>query len=62
MWLHTLADVMSAELALQQKVPGIEIVESAVMLRTVKRVGWMLKEDTTASGAVVHAGSLGAAE
>ncbi|MDQ0145415.1 DNA-binding Lrp family transcriptional regulator [Pseudarthrobacter niigatensis] len=62
MWLHTLADVMSAELALQQKVPGIEIVESAVMLRTVKRVGWMLKEDTTASGAVVHGGSLGAAE
>jgi DNA-binding Lrp family transcriptional regulator len=62
MWLHTLADVMSAELALQQKVPGIEIVESAVMLRTVKRVGWMLKEDTTASGAVVHAGNLGAAD
>ena len=62
MWLHTLADVMSAELALQQKVPGIDIVESAVMLRTVKRVGWMLKEDTTASGAVVHPGSLGAAE
>lgn len=61
MWLHTLADVMSAELALQQKVPGIDIVESAVMLRTVKRVGWMLKEDTTASGAVVHAASLGAA-
>ena len=62
MWLHTLADVMSAELALQQKVPGIDIVESAVMLRTVKRVGWMLNEDTTASGAVVHAGSLGAAD
>ncbi|MDQ0662762.1 DNA-binding Lrp family transcriptional regulator [Arthrobacter ulcerisalmonis] len=62
MWLHTLADVMTAELALQQKVPGIEIVESAVMLRTVKRVGWMLKEDTTASGAVVHGGSLGAAD
>ena len=62
MWLQTLADVMSAELALQQKVPGIEIVESAVMLRTVKRVGWMLKEDTTASGAVVHGGSLGAAD
>ena len=61
MWLHTLADVMSAELALQQKVPGIDIVESVVMLRTVKRVGWMLNEDTTASGAVVHAGSLGAA-
>lgn len=53
MWLKSLADIMTAELALQQKVPGIELVESVVMLRTVKRVGWMLNEDTTASGAVV---------
>jgi DNA-binding Lrp family transcriptional regulator len=35
MWLQTLADVMDAELALQQKVPGIELVESVVMLTTV---------------------------
>jgi DNA-binding Lrp family transcriptional regulator len=62
MWLQSLADVMTAELALQQKVPGIELVESVVMLRTVKRVGWMLNEDTTASGAVVHAGNWGAAD
>ncbi len=62
MWLQSLADVMTAELALQQKVPGIELVESVVMLRTVKRVGWMLNEDTTASGAVVHTGTLGAAD
>lgn len=62
MWLQSLADVMNAELALQQKVPGIELVESVVMLRTVKRVGWMLNEDTTASGAVVHGGTLGAAD
>ncbi|MFB0838613.1 MULTISPECIES: Lrp/AsnC family transcriptional regulator [unclassified Arthrobacter] len=62
MWLQSLADVMTAELALQQKVPGLDLVESVVMLRTVKRVGWMLKEDTTASGAVVHAGNLGAAD
>jgi hypothetical protein len=44
---------MTAELALQQKVPGIHLVESVVMLRTVKRVGWMLNEDTTSSGRVV---------
>jgi DNA-binding Lrp family transcriptional regulator len=53
MWLQSLADVMTAELSLQQKVPGIELVESVVMLRTVKRVGWMLREDTTSSGALV---------
>jgi len=58
MWLHSLADVMTAELTLQQKVPGIDLVESVVMLSTVKRVGWLLNRDTTASGAVVHAGGL----
>jgi DNA-binding Lrp family transcriptional regulator len=63
MWLQSLADVMTAELALQQKVPGMELVESVVMLRTVKRVGWMLNGDTTASGAVVvQAGALNAAD
>lgn len=53
MWLHSLADVMNIELALQQKVPGIVLVESVVMLSTVKRVGWMLNPDSRASGAVV---------
>jgi DNA-binding Lrp family transcriptional regulator len=53
MWLQSLADVMTAEVALQQKVPGIELVESVVMLSTVKRVGWLLNKDSTASGAVV---------
>jgi DNA-binding Lrp family transcriptional regulator len=53
MWLQSLADVMNIELALQQKVPGIVLVESVVMLSTVKRVGWMLNPDSTASGAVV---------
>ena len=53
MWLHSLADVMNAELALQQRIPGIVLVESVVILSTAKRVGWMLNPDTTASGAVV---------
>ena len=53
MWLHSLSDVMNAELALQQRVPGIELVESVVVLSSAKRVGWMLNPDTTASGAVV---------
>ena len=53
MWLQSLADVMNIEVALQQKVPGIELVESVVMLSTVKRVGWMLNPDSRASGAVV---------
>ena len=32
MWLHSLADVMNAEQALQLRIPGIELVESVVVL------------------------------
>jgi hypothetical protein len=53
MWLQSLADVMNAELALQQRIPDIELVESVVMLSTVKRVGWMLNQDSTATGRVI---------
>ena len=53
MWLHSLADVLNAEQALQQRIPGIELVESVVVLNTAKRVGWMLNPDSTATGTVV---------
>ncbi|XAS67118.1 Lrp/AsnC family transcriptional regulator [Micrococcaceae bacterium Sec5.7] len=56
MWLRSLADVLEMELAIQQRIPGIELVESVVMLNTAKRVGWMLTPDSTASGAVVVPG------
>ncbi|MDQ4502466.1 Lrp/AsnC family transcriptional regulator [Sinomonas sp. ASV322] len=53
MWLRTVADVMTAELALQERIPGIELVQSTVMLSSVKRVGCMLRPDGTATGDVV---------
>lgn len=53
MWLRSLADVMEMELAIQQRIPGIALVESVVMLNTAKRVGWMLNPDSTATGTVV---------
>lgn len=53
MWLHSLADVMNAEQALQLRIPGIELVESVVVLNTAKRVGWMLNPDSTATGVVI---------
>ncbi|MET3367558.1 Lrp/AsnC family transcriptional regulator [Arthrobacter sp. M2012083] len=53
MWLRSLADVMEMELTIQQRIPGIELVESVVMLNTAKRVGWMLNPDSTATGTVV---------
>lgn len=55
MWLQSLAEVLEMELAIQQRIPGIELVESAVMLNTAKRVGWMLNPDSTATGEVVPA-------
>ncbi|NUP75553.1 MAG: Lrp/AsnC family transcriptional regulator [Sinomonas sp.] len=55
MWLRTVADVMTAELALQERIPGIELVESIVMLRGAKRVGVMLRPDGTTTGEVVAA-------
>ncbi len=57
MWLKSLSDVMTAELALQQRIPQIELVESAVILSRAKRMGWMLNPDSTASGAVVVSGT-----
>lgn len=53
MWLRSLADVLEMEQAIQQRIPGIELVESVVMLTTAKQVGWMLNPDSTATGTVV---------
>jgi len=51
--LRSLADVMEMELTIQQRIPGVQLVESVVMLNTAKRVGWMLNPDSTATGTVV---------
>lgn len=42
MWLPSLAEVLAAEQDLQDQVPGIEIRQSVVSLRPVKRLGWVL--------------------
>lgn len=52
MWLHTVAEVMNAELALQEKVPGIELLESIVILRMTKRMGVLIGPDSRAQGRV----------
>ncbi|WP_136612273.1 Lrp/AsnC family transcriptional regulator [Sinomonas albida] len=58
MWLRTVADVMTAEVTIQDRVPGIELVQSTVMLRAVKRVGFMLGPDGAATGDVVNSPAL----
>lgn len=61
MWLHSVADVMDVELTLQQNIPGIELMESVVMLACAKRVGRMLNPDTTAASVAPGAVPMGAA-
>ncbi|WP_138444147.1 Lrp/AsnC family transcriptional regulator [Sinomonas susongensis] len=50
MWLRSVAEVMTAELALQERVPGIDLRESMVMLRMTKRMGMLIGPDTRALG------------
>lgn len=47
------ADVMAAELAITERVPSIEVVERILTLNFVKRVGWLLNPDGTATGTAV---------
>lgn len=53
MWLRSVADLMDTELTLEQNIPGIDLVESVIILQANKRVGWMLNPDTTAVGPAI---------
>ncbi|MCZ2401847.1 Lrp/AsnC family transcriptional regulator [Paenarthrobacter sp. Z7-10] len=53
MWLRSVADVISAELAMAERVPELHLVESAVILNSPKRVGWLLEPNGKATGVVV---------
>lgn len=53
MWLRTPGDIMDVEGGLQAAAPGVQVVESDVGVRTHKRMGWLLREDSTATGEVV---------
>jgi DNA-binding Lrp family transcriptional regulator len=53
MWLRSASNVTDIEAAFLAAVPGARIVESSLTVKFVKRVGWMLNPDTTATGEVV---------
>ena len=60
-WLRSVAEVPRVEEALVGAVPGLVIRESAIALRIVKRVGWLLGDGGRATGEVIapswgHAG------
>ena len=54
MWLRRVAEVMDVELALNQRIPGIELLRSSIILRATKRVGWLINPDTTGGGPAQH--------
>ncbi|WP_188836366.1 Lrp/AsnC family transcriptional regulator [Flexivirga endophytica] len=54
MWLRSVAEVMDVELALTQRIPGIELLRNTIILRATKRVGWLLNPDTTSQGPARH--------
>lgn len=55
LWLRTPEDILDVEAGLQAAAPGVQVVESDVGVRTHKRMAWMLREDSTATGEVVTA-------
>ena len=42
MWLSSVADILETEQQIQEKVPGIDIQQSVISVRPVKRLGWVL--------------------
>ncbi|MFW6187584.1 MAG: Lrp/AsnC family transcriptional regulator [Actinomycetota bacterium] len=53
LWLRTPGDILGVEAGLQAAAPGVQVVESDVGVRTHKRMGWLLRDDSTATGEVV---------
>lgn len=56
LWLRTPGEILEVEAGLQAAAPGVQVVESDVGVRTHKRMGWMLRDDSTATGEVVVRG------
>lgn len=42
MWLRTVADVLTAEFCIQKRLPEVKFVQSTVVMRSAKRMGFML--------------------
>lgn len=53
LWLRTPGEIPDIEAGLQAVASGVHVLESEVGVRTHKRMGWLLNDDSTASGEVV---------
>lgn len=52
-WARSLPDLLRIERLLGERLPWLELAESTVTLRTLKRMGWMLGPDGRCTGDVV---------
>lgn len=52
-WTRSPADLMRVERVVGERMPWLAILESVVILRTVKRMGWLIDEGGRATGEVV---------
>lgn len=53
LWLRSATEIGEVEAAFLDAVPTARVDESAVTINFIKRVGWMLAPDGTATGEVV---------
>ncbi|WP_245192902.1 hypothetical protein [Kocuria sp. JC486] len=53
LWLRSPEAVLGVESGLQSAASSVQVVESDVGVRTHKRMGWLLREDSRATGQVV---------
>ena len=51
-WLRSISHVSELEALLERKLPGVEVAERCVVIRPVKQVGHLLREDGTSRGTV----------
>jgi DNA-binding Lrp family transcriptional regulator len=52
-WARSLPDLLRIERLLGERLPWLELAESSVTLRTLKRMGWLLGPDGRCTGEVV---------
>lgn len=57
-WVGSTADLLDLEHRLGAQLPWVQVLDSAVTLRTAKRMGWMLDEYGAATGEVVVSSAL----
>ena len=51
-WLRTVEELRRFELAIAEQFPHLQVVDRLVVLRVVKRMGWLINENGRSTGVV----------